>query len=45
MELKQIYGKSKPRFAMLLIVPYGIETARKDAVDFVLNAFNRTIWN
>ena len=45
MELKLMRGYLVSYSTMLLIVPYGIETANGILHVGMLEAFNRTLWN
>ena len=45
MELKRRYPDSSLLVVLLLIVPYGIETASYVPLLFAILSFNRTLWN
>ena len=45
MELKLINLYYLLVYSQLLIVPYGIETTKKNIANGVTGTFNRTLWN
>ena len=45
MELKLRQGLVVAAHSVLLIVPYGIETAHRQMIFDNLQTFNRTLWN